>query len=175
MNIDEDMGQFLDIVTGKEFVAMRKWFQSLYRDDVSVKPSDLPRDTQALLRNIAKEEGPGVVTKEDLSKYGTDDNIWDKAFSPYGQIKNTLGQFTVNEDGTVTDTYDWSPEYKSMPYFGKGFRNTLGKIAYEWGRSQEGNVRPYTMDLNNEKNSIPSGGVAVSGDVSRYNDTNNDN
>lgn len=154
-----NIAEAIDTQISKEFVAFRKYAQSFTDNETSVMMEDYPEDTQELLKRIVKEEGPGPVTKEDLKKYGSADSWWDKAFSPIGQVQNTLGQFNINKDMQIEDAYDWSESYKKMPYFGAGFRNTLGKIAYEYGVSQEGNVKPYSMDVldaTNTTGSVPA-------------------
>jgi len=132
------MGDIVDFIyedIWKETIAIRKLGSSFYKStDISM--DEYPKDTQELLRAIVEQEGSGLVDKKDLDKYkpeGYSDSYIDKVFSPWGQIQNTLGQFTI-KNNKVTDTYDFSSEYEGMSYIGHGYRNTLGKLHHEFAR-----------------------------------------
>ena len=149
-DVNKDITDFIKVDAVRETVAIRKYLSSFIDNNTSVAMGDFPEDTQELLNHIVKSEGPGPVTKEDLAKYGKVDGWKDMLFSPIGQVSNTLGQFNVNETSTglqIEDSYDWSPAYTDMPFFGNGFRNLMGKTAFEFGVSQEGNSNPFTIPV----------------------------
>jgi hypothetical protein len=149
-DVNKDINDFIKVDVVRETVAIRKYLSSFINNNTSVSMEEFPEDTQELLKQIVKSEGPGPVTKDDLAKYGKVSGWRDMLFSPIGQISNTLGQFNViqtDEGKSISDTYDWSTDYTNMPYFGEGFRNTLGKVAFEHGVSQEGNSKPFTMPV----------------------------
>jgi len=131
-----------------------------YLDDVlthgtSIKKEDFSTSTLSLLENIVRDEGVGPVDlKRDqriLDTYGNGfKEGLDHLTKPYGQLRNTLGQFNITQNDSdeyiLTDTYDWSNNYKDMGYTGDTL-NVLGKIAYEHGGTKEGQGTPYTINL----------------------------
>jgi len=131
-----DIVDFIDESIIKETIAARKFATSFYKD-TSLSLDEYPKDAQELLKTIVEKEGEGLIDKETLAKYkpeGYTDSYVDKVFSPWGQIQNTLGQFTIR-DGSIIDKYDFDEsEYEGMGYTGHGFRNTLGKIQHEFAR-----------------------------------------
>lgn len=140
-DVTKDITDYIDQEVASEFVVLTKYIESFYNPSITIKMEDYPKDTQMLLKKIVNEEGTGLIDKNDLKKYGSVNNVWDMVFSPIGQVSNTLGQFTVTEGANktkqVTDKYDWNAkDYEEMSYLGHGFRNTLGKLSYEYGATR---------------------------------------
>lgn len=121
----------------------------------SINLEELSEPAKKLLMKIIKEQGEGVIdlkrNQDMYKKYGDDfSGGLDHLFTPYGQLRNTLGAFNVNknEEGEyiLEDTYDWSKDYASMDKPGD-LLNRLGKLAYDYGGTREGEGTPYRMNL----------------------------
>lgn len=121
----------------------------------SVNLEELSGPARQLLMKIIREQGEGTIdlkrNKQMYKKYGGDfSGGLDHLFSPYGQLRNTLGSFTVkkNKKGEyiLEDTYDWSKDYATMDNPGD-LLNRLGKFAYDYGGTREGEGAPYKMNL----------------------------
>jgi len=131
-----------------------------YLDDVlthgtSITKEDFSTSTLSLLEDIVRNEGVGSIDlKRDqriLDTYGNGfEEGMDHLTKPYGQLRNTLGQFDITQNNLgeyiLTDTYDWSDDYKDRGYTGDTL-NVLGKIAYEHGGTKEGEGKPYQINL----------------------------
>ena len=142
---------------------VEKYAHNVITGDTSVEASEFSPAALSLLKNIIKSEGvnaPHGTRRVDLhdeemmKKYAPNyDGGLDNIFKPFGQLKNTLGAFDVvqNNQGeyVITDTYDWTDEYKDMDYLGedKDALNILGKFAYEQGGTREGQGTPFNINL----------------------------
>jgi len=142
---------------------VEKYAHNVVTGDTSVEGDDFSTAALSLLKDIIKGEGvnaPHGTRRVDLhdegmmKKYAPNfEGGLDHLVQPFGQLKNTLGAFDVvqNNQGeyVVTDTYDWTDEYKDMDYIGedKDFLNMFGKFAYEHGGTKKGQGTPFHINL----------------------------
>jgi len=132
-----------------------KYASDILFGDTSISADEYTKEARSLLERIVREQGEGPINlKTDtkmLKKYGGGfDGGLDHLLSPYGQLRNTLGAFTVtkNDKGeyVINDTYDWSKDYEDMDD-PQDFLNILGKFAYDSGGTKEGEGKPFQMNL----------------------------
>lgn len=132
-----------------------KYASDILFGDTSISLDEYTKEAQSLLKKIVREQGVGSINlKTDnkiLKKYGGGfEGGLDHLLSPYGQLRNTLGAFTVTKNNkgeyVINDTYDWSNDYATMNN-PQDFLNILGKFAYESGGTKEGRGKPFKMNL----------------------------
>lgn len=132
-----------------------KYVDNIITGATSVELNDLSDKQLDLIKLIVKNEGVGSINlktdKKIIDKYSGDfKEGTDHLTTTYGQLRNTFGGFNVTKNDKdeyiITDTYDWTNDYKDMGYKGDTL-NMLGKIAYEHGGTKEGKGTPYKINI----------------------------